>query len=491
MGIDRSGHGRRVGVSRRAFVKAASVSASAGTVAVAGCIGGARPEGTIVVSGDTDFEEIMHTPEGEPSVQEALWEAGLDESISIEVRPGADQTEERRSEYQSALQAGRSPPDIFMMDSGWTIPFILREQTVNLEETLSSETIDLIENDYLDAAVETARHPETDAVHALPLFPDFGTMQYRRDLVEEAGYDTDGWATEAMSWQEFSEITADVQEQSDVDFGFTTQAAAYEGLACCTFNEVMSTWGGAYFGGVDNLFEAGGRPITVEEEPVIEAIRMMRTFMRGQEDEYALEGYEQIAPTSIVQWTEEEARGPFANENAVMHRNWPYSIAISGAEDELGDAVDMMPMPYGVEEGESDYEGVGGTASALGGWHLTLNPETEYMEEAVQVMEAFATEEVMLTMFEIQGWIPPILELLDDVDPEEGGPVARHAETIQIAGENAVPRPVTDIWPEQAAVIFGEVHNAYRGVKSPEEAMGDLRERLERSEADVGGNDGN
>jgi multiple sugar transport system substrate-binding protein len=491
MGVNTTQRESRSGVSRRAFVRAASVSAAVGTAAVAGCVGGAQPDGTVIVSGDTDFEDIMHTPEGEPSVQEALWEAGLDETISVEVRPGADQTEDRRSEYQSALQAGRSPPDIFMMDSGWTIPFILREQTVNLEETLSSETLDLLENDYLDAAVETARHPETGEIHALPLFPDFGTMQYRRDLVEEAGYDTDGWATEPMSWQEFSEITADVQADAGVDFGFTTQAAAYEGLACCTFNEVMSTWGGTYFGGLENLFDAGGRPITVDEEPVIEAIRMMRTFVRGQEDEYALEGYEQIAPTSIVQWTEEEARGPFANGNVVMHRNWPYSIAISGADDELGDAVDMMPMPYGVEADDAEYDGVGGPAAALGGWHLVLNPATDRGEDAVQVMEAFADEAVMLTIFEIQGWIPPILELLEEVDPEEGGPVARHAETIQIAGENAVSRPVTDIWPEQSALIYQEVHNAYRGVKAPEEAMEDLRERLERSEADVGGNDGN
>ncbi|WP_290814965.1 extracellular solute-binding protein [Halovivax sp.] len=488
MASDTPGGDSSVALPRRSFLKAASAG-SLGGVAVAGCLGRGPEEGTVVISGDTDFEEIMHADDDEPSVQQALWDAGLDEDITVEVRPGPDETEQRRGGYQSALQAGRAPPDIFMMDSGWTIPFILREQTTNLEEVLSGETLDLLENDYLDAAIETARHPETGELHALPLFPDFGTMQYRRDLVEDAGYDTDGWATEALSWQEFSEIAADVRAESGVEFGFTTQAAAYEGLSCCTFNEVMSTWGGAYFGGVDNLFDAGDRPITVDEEPVLDAIRMMRTFMRGQDDDHALEGYERIAPTSIVQWTEEEARGPFANENVVMHRNWPYSIAISGAEEELGDAVDMMPMPYAVEEDEAEYDGVGGTAAALGGWHLTLNPNTEAQEESVQVLDAFANEDVMLTIFEIQGWLPPILELLEEVDPEEGGPVARHVDTIQIAGENAVPRPVTDVWPEQSALIYQEVHNAYRGAKSPEEAMDDLQERLERSERDVGDQD--
>ncbi|MDG5820583.1 extracellular solute-binding protein [Natronococcus sp. A-GB7] len=481
---DRCEHTAPTSVSRRSFVAAASV-AGAGSVGIAGCLGRGAEEGAVVVYGDTDFQDIMD-PDGE--LHQALWDAGLDEAITVAVRTGPDETEQRRSAAQSALQASRSEPDIFMMDSGWTIPFILREQTVALEDQLSGDTVDLIENDYLDAAVETARHPETGELHALPLFPDFGTMQFRRDLAEDAGYDTDDWGTEPMSWQEFSEVAADVRDDSGVDFGFTTQAAAYEGLACCTFNEVMSTWGGAYFGGLDELFEAGDRNVTVTEEPVIEAIRMMRTFIRGQEDEYALEGYEQIAPNAIVQYTEEDARGPFAAGNVVMHRNWPYSIAIAH-EEGMGDDVGMMPMPTGVEEGQAEYDGVGGTSAALGGWHLTLNPASENQDEALQVMNAFATEEVMLTVFAVQGWIPPIVELLEEVDPEETGPVAEYAETIRIAGENAVPRPVTDIWPEQSAHIYQEVNGAYRGVKSPEEAMSDLADRLEASEADIGEQD--
>jgi len=479
--------GRRRGLSRRQFVKAASAGgATAGVASVAGCLGEAREQDTVVISGDSDFVDLMHADEGETGLIDVLYEVGLDEGIDVEVRPGPDDTGSRRQQYQSALQAGRSPPDIFMMDSGWALLFILREQSLPLDDILPSGTLDRVENDYLDAAVETAVHPETGELHALPLFPDFGTMQYRKDLVEDAGYDPEGedWATEPISWERFAEVTADTHDQNDdVDFGFTTQAAAYEGLACCTFNETMSSWGGAYFGDHGNLFEAGGREPTVEEEGTLDAIRMMRAFMHGEDDEHAMEGIPQISPTAIVQWAEEEARGPFAGGNAITHRNWPYSIAISGVEEEFGEDLGVMPMPYGTEEGP--YEGTGGTASALGGWHLVANPNSERIDEVVQVMEAFATDEVSLHMFEVQGWLPPDLDLLEDVTADEAGPVARYAETIQVIGENAVPRPVTDLWPEQAAHIFAEVHAAYRGDKSPEEAMGDLAARLERSERDV------
>jgi len=81
-----------------------------------------------------------------------------------------------------------------MMDSGWTVPFILREQTVNLTERFPEDVLSYAINDtYLEAILETARHPQNGNLHALPLFPDLGFTLYREDLIEDAGYDTSGW----------------------------------------------------------------------------------------------------------------------------------------------------------------------------------------------------------------------------------------------------------------------------------------------------------
>ncbi|OVE86363.1 ABC transporter substrate-binding protein [Natronolimnobius baerhuensis] len=477
--------------SRRQYLTAASTSAVLGSVGLAGCLGGARDENTIVMSGDTDFEGAMDGEDAETSIQEALWDAGLDESITVDVQASVDDTDQRMQNYQSTLQAGRSPPDIFMMDSGWTLPFILREQTTSMTEVLPDDVLSRVENDYLEASLETARHPVTGDLHAIPLFPDFGLMQYRRDLVEDAGYDTSEWDTDPPTWQEFAEAAADARDEAGIEYGFTTQAAAYEGLACCTFNEVMTTWGGAYFGGTETLFEAGDRPITVDSEPVLESVRMMRSFIFGDDASDTLDGYPQIAPSTIVQWTEEESLGPFASGESVMHRNWPFSIMDLGAEDEFGEDLGVMAMPYAISPEEAEFEGTGGSANALGGWHLTLNPNTDRTEMAVEVLEAFTQEEVMLTIFELLGYIPPEVELVADADPDEVGPVARYGEQIQQAADNAIPRPVTDIWPEQASVIAQEINAAYRGAKTPEAALGDLSDRLERSEVDVEGQNGN
>ena len=466
------------GVSRRRFLQATGAAGAA--MGVAGCLG--DDDDTIEIDADEEFAGI------EDELQEALWDAGLDEEIEITILPGDFETDSRRADYTSALDAGRGSPDIFMMDSGWTMPFILREQVLNLEEELSDETLEYVENDYLDAAVDTATHPETGELFALPFFPDYPMMNYRKDLVEEAGYDPEGedWSTTPMSWQEFAEVVEDVWdyhggEDGDYDYGFTTQAQAYEGLSCCTFNETMTSWGGAYFGDHENLFgPVGDRPVTVNEEPLHDTIRMMRSFMYGPDEDDTLDDFPQISNSDLVEFGEEEARSPFTGGNAIFMRNWPYVIPIHADEGE--GEIGTMPLPYGVEEGEGEYEGTGGSSHALGGWHFTINPNSDNVDESLQVLEAVASETVMNTVFEENGNPPPVPEVLENADPDAVGPMGDHLDTLAFVAERTVPRPVTDVWPDQAASIYQEVHDAYTGEKTAEEAMSDLEGQLEDSE---------
>ncbi|MCU4718726.1 extracellular solute-binding protein [Halapricum hydrolyticum] len=421
--------------------------------------------------------------DAEEAIANALYDAGLSEDIDIEFETMGSYGE-RESTYISALGAGRSGPDIFMMDSGWTIPFIVRDQLVNLSEELSQDTLDYVQNDYLGSAVQTASDPETGDLYGLPLFLDYPVMHYRKDLVEEAGYDPEGenWATEPMTWQRFSEIAADVWEQSSVDYGFTTQADEYIGLSCCTFSETMTSWGGAYFGDHSNLFgPVGNRPVTVNEEPVHDTIKMMRSFAEGPDAENALDGYQQVTNTDVFEFDEEDARGPFTDGNAVFMRNWPYAIAATLSADDspiTADTYGTMPLPYAVEKGEGNYEGTGGSSHAFDGWHLSVNPHSVRKDDAIQVLEAFASEDVMLTILENVGNLPPDPAVTEQANPDNVGAIGNHRDTLAVAAENTVARPVTAVWSDQSPVVAEEVHAAYRNEKSPERAMSDLEERL-------------
>ena len=187
---DHIGSQNRRNVSRRRFVQAVGITGAAG---LAGCLGDEIDE--VQLAANSDYADISD------EIVAALYDAGLDEEIDVDITPGDDDTDSRRAEITSILDAGRSHPDIFLMDSGWTVPFIIRDQLINLSDELSDETIDYAETGYLDSALDTARDPETGELYALPLFVDYPVMMYRQDLVEDAGYDPEGenWATEPMS----------------------------------------------------------------------------------------------------------------------------------------------------------------------------------------------------------------------------------------------------------------------------------------------------
>jgi len=487
-------------VSRRHFVKAAGASATA--VGLAGCVStGSGSSGSS--SGSSGTEEPVDTSEPTEKVTvswavgpreknrrdgvvAALRSAGLSENIELEMLAGSNLTDNRQSRYTQWLSSGRETPDLLQFDSGWTIPFILREQLANLSNVLPKEMLTDVQENYFSASVQTASHPQTGDLYGIPLFPDFPTMQYRKDLLRNAGYsdsDFSTWATESMSWQEFSQVTKQAMEANpDIQYGFSFQANAYEGLSCCDFNEFMTSWGGAYFGNPEeNLFgPIGERPVTVDEQPVVDSIRMIRTFIHGEDDPEGIGGdfAGNIAPEAVLQWTEESSRKPFTNGDAIMHRNWPYAIGINGAEDAFGEDLGVMPIPYGVPASEAKYPQTGGPVAALGGWHNALNPNSQNKSAAVQVMQTMMKPEFQLEMFDLLGYTPPRTELFGSDRAREVAPYGRYMEQLRIAGENAIPRPVTTIWPTQSIRISRRVNESYAQERAPAAAMNQLKEEL-------------
>ncbi|MFC6824676.1 extracellular solute-binding protein [Halopelagius fulvigenes] len=484
---------KAAGASGVAVGLAGCVSTGGGGGGGGGNTGTSTPISTKEVTEDVTVQIAGDTRMGDNSkaFKKALHDAGLPDNITVEIIAGSQVTNNRQNQYQQWLSGGRKEPTLMMMDSGWTIPFIARNQIQNLTDALPSDMVNTVENEYFQASVQTAKSPDSGDLYGIPLFPDFPTMQYRKDLLRNAGYsdsDFNKWATESMSWKEFSKVTKKAMEANqDIGNGYTFQASVYEGLSCCDFNEFMTSHGGAYFGNPEkNLFgPIGERPITVDEQPVLDSIKMVRTFINGSKDKHSLDGYEgNIAPSAVLQWTEEPSRKPFTGGDAIMHRNWPYSITINGAEDVFGKDLGVMPIPYGVPESEAQYPMTGGPVAALGGWHMTVNPNSpgKKKQAAVKVLQALMQEQFQLDIFGIMGWIPPRPKLLDSDKAKQVEVIGRYLPQLKVAGENAIPRPVTVVWPQQSSKIASEVNASYAQEKSPEQAMSDLKSSLKQIE---------
>ncbi|MFC7076151.1 extracellular solute-binding protein [Haloarcula halophila] len=488
--------GKRSSISRRRFVTGVGVSGIAG---LAGCAsssndgdgnandngtqaGDAGNSGSTTVSWGFDATVVQDHAD---QVRDALHdEGGLSDDIQIEFEQGQPDSGKRRANYNRLLGSQETKPDLFMMDNGWVNIFIQRGQLANLSELLTEEMLSTIDEEYFSGFTETAIDPSSGDLFGVPLYPDYPTMLYRKDLVEQAGYspESENWATEPMTWEEWSNVAADTVDAMDVEYGFTTQWDIYEGTACCTFNEVLSSWGGAYFGGRENLFgPVGDRPVTVDSQPVIDSLNMMRKFVHD-EDFDKLQGYGGgFTPTEILGWIEDGSLAPFLDGNALFHRNWPY--AINQAASEFGDDLGTMPIPYAVSESNAEFPGTGGTTSALGGWHITVNPYSEKLDAVTQVIEATMSEAFQLFLLEMEGWLPPRGSLFNSSEAANIDPMGNYMETLRVAGENTMARPVTSVWSDQSSNISQQANRAVNQDVSSAEAMATLQSRLKQTES--------
>ncbi len=471
-----------------------SIGATGVAAGVAGCssggIVGNNGDGTgsdVGGSGGTTIEFIVNDEWAtiQDQVNKQLHNAGMPKNITVEMSTAGQTTDDQQVQYRQWLAAGRTTPDIMFFDSGWTIPFIVRGQLLNLEEELPQDLLDRVHNRYFPASVNSATAPNGD-LYAFPIYPDFPTIQYRKDLVQNAGYDWEQYATQPMSWKQFSNELKDVYERSDVDYGFNTQHVAAEQLSCCVFNEYLSSWGGAFFGNPQkNLYQnIGKRPITLNEKPVVDSLKMARTFIYGSNVTNTFESYGgNIVPEPTLQWDVEAARAPFTSGNAVALRNWPYSIAISGSEENLGDKQGVMPMPYGTSKGK--YPGTGGSIAALGGWHVGVNPNTEKLDAIIKFLRAMTTKQFMKDTFKTVGWMPPIPDVL--TDSTDIPIMGKFVDTLAYAGQHSMPRPVTVLWPQQADAIEQAANSALSNDGNPSAAMNSLSNRIAAIENDFQG----
>jgi len=455
-------------VRRRTVLRTAG--AAAATVGVAGCLGGGGGSGgdeTVVVSANANLANNLDTG--------AFYDAGVSESIDIELTAGPESSGSRAKAFATALSAKQTSPDLMMMDNGWTIPFIVREALLNLETALPDPFVADVRENSFEMLVRTASHPDTGDLWALPYFPDYPTVQYRKDLFRAVGYDDsdfEAWETDPPSWSAFTTAVSEAHDAADVDYGYLWQGANYAGLSCCSFNELMTQAGGAYFGSRDNLFgPVGSRPITVDSEPTVDAIRLGRDLIYGSdESSYDVTA---VSPRATTGWAEPDVDAQFAdNPNAVAMRNWTYTMGIAqdtfeGTDAELG----VMPLPRGEN----------GSWAALGGWLMAVNPHTTSRADALEVLRAFHSEEVQMATLNGPGFLPHQPELFSGSAADH--PVyGEYMNTLGWAGQRAIARPTTPVWPQQTTAVATEVNASLRQTKSPQAAMRSVRETFQQTE---------
>jgi multiple sugar transport system substrate-binding protein len=176
---------------------------------------------------------------------------------------GNADTGQRLDKLRTQFQAGGEDLDVILGDVIWTAELAANGWVTDLTDRFPEST----QKEYLPGSVEAIIYDGKP--YAMPWYTDTGLLYYRKDLLEQSGYDGP-----PKTWDELKEKTRKTTAKSGTKFGFVFQGARYEGGVC-----------------------------------------------------------DGISPQAVTVYKEDESAGAFLNGDAVFLRNWPYVYALIGTSD--------------------------------------------------------------------------------------------------------------------------------------------------------------
>lgn len=346
--------------------------------------------------------------------------------------------------FRQMFAAKATELDVLSVDVVW--PGLLKQHLLDLTPFANGA-----QKDHFPAIV--ANNTVGGKLLAMPWFTDAGVLYYRKDLL--AKYNEKAPTT----WTELTATATKVMDgerkagMADMQ-GFVFQAKAYEGLTCDGVEWVSSFGGG-------NIVDATGK-ITINNPQAAKALDTAAGWIGT------------IAPTGVLNYGEEEARGVFQKGNAVFMRNWPYAWSLSqGADSPVKGKVGVVALPKG--------EG-GKTAATLGGWQLAVSKYSKNPKESADLV-MYLTSAVVQKDRAIRGsYNPTIATLYKDKEVLAANPFFGDLYDTFVG---AVPRPATVTgakYNEVSAAFWNATHEVLskkatgaESVKKLEAKLGQIR----------------
>jgi multiple sugar transport system substrate-binding protein len=265
-------------------------------------------------------------------------------------------------------------------------------------------------------------------VWAVPWVMNVGLLYYRRDLLDRHGLGP------PQTYEELArQARLMLSREADGRLGgFLWQGKQYEGLVV---NVLESLWAAG-----TALVAADGR-LLPDPDIAAQALASRRSLLTSG-----------VSPRLVTGADEELTRREFGAGHAIFLRNWPYAARLFEMPGSpVKDRVGIAPLP-----------GPG----ALGGAHLGINRATRHPDAAWRLVEFLTRAQAQRAIGDAVGLHPTRPALITD-------PILR------TVFEQARPRPVSPWYQTLSATLQPELSAAIVGTKSPAQALGDARRRLE------------
>jgi len=343
--------------------------------------------------------------------------------------------------FRQMFAAKSTDLDVLNVDVVW--PGIIKDQLLDLTPYAKGA-----EKEHFPAIV--ANNTVGGKLLAMPWFTDAGVLYYRKDLLAKYGEKA------PTTWAELTTTAKKVMDgerkagNGDMQ-GFVFQAKAYEGLSCNALEWVSSFGGGA-------IVDASGK-VTINNKHAAAALTTAAGWIGT------------IAPTGVLNYGEEDARGVFQKGNAVFMRNWPYAWSLSqGADSPIKGKVGVVALPKG---------GDGKTAATLGGWQLAVSKYSKHPKEAADLVMYLTSAGVQKDRAIRGSYNPTIPALYKDGGVLKANPFFGDLYDTFVG---AVPRPATVTgvkYNEVSAAFWNATHEVLSGKTKAEDSLVKLEAKID------------
>ena len=345
--------------------------------------------------------------------------------------------------FRQMFAAKSSDLDVINVDVVW--PGMIKDHLLDLKPYSKG-----VEKEHFPSIV--ANNTADGRLIAMPWFTDAGLLYYRKDLLEKHGEKA------PTTWEDLAATAKKIQDaerkagNADMQ-GFVFQAKAYEGLTCDAVEWLWSYGGG-------NVVDDKGN-ITVNNPKAAKALNTAASWIGT------------IAPTGVLNYGEEDARGVFQSGNAVFMRNWPYAWSLgNGKDSKIAGKIGVSALPKGGADGKN--------AATLGGWQLAVSKYSKHPKEAADLVMYMTSKEIQKERAIKGSYNPTIPSLYQDKDVLAAAPFFGDLYNVFTS---AVPRPATATglkYNEVSAAFWNATHDVLSGKEKAETSLGKLEGKLKQ-----------
>jgi trehalose/maltose transport system substrate-binding protein len=362
--------------------------------------------------------------------------------IKVRFIPGPELIGDQLVHYQKLLKDHASTPDVYFVDVVW--PGILGSNFLDLTKEFGDEAAEffpaLIENDTVGGKLV-----------AVPTMMEVGLLYYRRDLLAKYGF-----TAPPRTWDELERMAKVIQEgerrAGNRDFwGYVWQGAPAEGLTC-----VALEWQASEGGGV--IIDKATRSITVNNPDAARALKRAAHWVGS------------ITPTTVLNYSEEDASNVWIAGNAAFFRGWSLASRKTMQPDSpIRDKFGITSIPGGK----------GGHAGTLGGWQLAVSPYSQHTAEALKFVRYVTGSDVQLYRAKTTLYMPTRPRLY--AHPEIETITSRYPPLLAAKEGATIVRPSAaagNKYQEISAAYYRMVHRILAGDVTAEAGLRDLEQQL-------------